>query len=574
MRKKRKISLKSLILLVSTLGYLLLSLIMGAYSIYSFSKYSDELSNANTRTFDAHMGQVSQLTENTDQFLQSIFLNNRDFSNLIYNRNEVDKYLAAYNILKLMDVQLTYNKNLTALFVIYDEGNRLYYKTQSGLGVGSKEQMKRFVIREAGDGLTKDQWQVITTDAGPYLVKLLGMRGVYMAAVIDFESVVLNVEASDTVAENKPRWIFHGDNGFMGDDTLLKTAGFSCDDQGNVAFKNKNGRYLIYSGTVPDTKLSMYMLLEDVGWIRPQISQIIILLVTVCCCIMCVISSILLRRQVTKPLQYLMETMNRIKDGQTEVTAEEYGDHGYAIEEFAQLNRTFNEMMAQIKLLKVRAYEEALEKQKNELNYLHLQIKPHFYLNCLKSLYALSYAGKYDKMQNMILEVSNHLRYMFRNNLKLVSLGEEKDFTRNYIRLMRDSMAEEIIYGEDIRETDAHLRVPPLIIQTFVENSIKYGFSGARALAIRVRVKSFESEGKSFLNVRVADNGPGYAEGELARLNGAASESISEKHVGIDNLKARLRLLYGCHGRWFFMNDGGAVSEIIIPIVLDGEVLQ
>lgn len=574
MCKKRKISLKSLILLVSTLGYLLLSLIMGAYSIYSFSKYSDELSNANTRTFDAHMGQVAQLTENTDQFLQSIFLNNRDFSNLIYNKNEVDKYLAAYNILKLMDVQLTYNKNLTALFVIYDEGKRFYYKTQGGLGVGSKEQMKRFMIKEAGDCLTKDQWQVITTDSGPYLVKLLGMSGVYMAAVIDFESVVLNTEAGSTVSNNTPQWIFHGDNGFMGDAVLLKVAGFASDDLGNVSYKNKNGRFLIYSGTVPDTKLSMYMLLEDTGWIRPQISQIIILLVTVCCCVMCVLSSILLRRQVTKPLKYLMETMNRIKDGQTEVTAEEYGERGYTIDEFAQLNRTFNEMMAQIKLLKVRAYEEALEKQKNELNYLHLQIKPHFYLNCLKSLYALSYEGKYDKMQNMILEVSNHLRYMFRNNLKLVSLGEEAHFTRNYIRLMRDSMAEEIIYDEDIPETDARLQVPPLIIQTFVENSIKYGFSGARTLAIRVRVKTFQSDGRSFLNVRVADNGSGYPGEVLARLNCAGPECISEKHVGIDNLKARLRLLYGCDGRWFFMNDGGAVSEIIIPVDLDGEVLQ
>ena len=58
---------------------------------------------------------------------------------------------------------------------------------------------------------------------------------------------------------------------------------------------------------------------------------------------------------------------------------------------------------------------------------MQLQIRPHFFLNCLKSLYALAEAGKYDRIQKMILEISKHIRYIFTDSMELVPLSRELD---------------------------------------------------------------------------------------------------------------------------------------------------
>lgn len=56
------------------------------------------------------------------------------------------------------------------------------------------------------------------------------------------------------------------------------------------------------------------------------------------------------------------------------------------IREFSVFNSTFNRMMDEIHNLKIRTYENKLIIQKSQLQYFQIQLKPHFYLNCLKLL--------------------------------------------------------------------------------------------------------------------------------------------------------------------------------------------
>ena len=193
MKQKKRVTLKRQITLVSIVGYLVLSAALGGYSLFSISSYSSDLEKVNSRTFDTYLNQVTGLVEDTDTYLKNVFTSNLDYSNLVYNRSQVNKYLAVYNLKKMLKVQLNYNKNLAAFFVIYDSGNSIYYCEQSILTLDSKEYIKNYLKEKASGQGAVDQWFITDGKDKSYLVKIIGAAGVYMAAVVDYQGVILEI---------------------------------------------------------------------------------------------------------------------------------------------------------------------------------------------------------------------------------------------------------------------------------------------------------------------------------------------------------------------------------------------
>ncbi|TMM58314.1 histidine kinase [Maribacter algarum] len=142
-------------------------------------------------------------------------------------------------------------------------------------------------------------------------------------------------------------------------------------------------------------------------------------------------------------------------------------------------------IMASIKLLKQRSEErrrlDELEKEKTtaELNFLKAQIHPHFLLNTLNNIYALTLKNS-DKSSESVLKLSEMLTYvLYRCNEKYVSLKDEVRLLDNYIAL------EKLRYGPDLKITfdkdinDTHIQIAPLILLSIVENAFKHGISSA-----------------------------------------------------------------------------------------------
>lgn len=73
-------------------------------------------------------------------------------------------------------------------------------------------------------------------------------------------------------------------------------------------------------------------------------------------------------------------------------------------------------MITEIQNQKLASWEQERQKNKAELQYFQIQLRPHFFLNCLKNLYAMAEIGWYDHMQDMILQISRHLRYFFKRS--------------------------------------------------------------------------------------------------------------------------------------------------------------
>ena len=61
------------------------------------------------------------------------------------------------------------------------------------------------------------------------------------------------------------------------------------------------------------------------------------------------------------------------------------------------------------------AYDRLLQVQKTKMQYYQIQIRPHFFLNCMKNLYAMAEGKKYEKIQEMILTLSSYLRAVLKD---------------------------------------------------------------------------------------------------------------------------------------------------------------
>lgn len=139
---------------------------------------------------------------------------------------------------------------------------------------------------------------------------------------------------------------------------------------------------------------------------------------------------------------------------------------------------------------KARA-EAELGRSQAELKNLKNQINPHFLLNTLNNIYALT-AFDQAKAQEAIMELSRLLRYMlYENQTDRVGLNKEIEFLESYIALMRLRIYNkvEVKVNFDVPQ-DEDIPVAPLIFISLVENAFKHGVSSTEKSYIHISLKA------------------------------------------------------------------------------------
>ena len=210
-----------------------------------------------------------------------------------------------------------------------------------------------------------------------------------------------------------------------------------------------------------------------------------------------------------------------------------------------------------------------MNKQKLELEHLKLQIRPHFYLNSLNIIYRLAQKQEHKLIKEMALCLMEYFRYILRNNLTFVSLAEELRHVRNYLRIQEMQYAGGFTYEIDVPDFLLDSPVPPLIIQVFVENSIKHAVTLDEPIRIFITANYEKINGKEFLKILVRDTGKGFPDEVLQRFHeGVYYENGVQKHIGIQNTQRRLQLLYKGEASISLSNDiqSGAVVEVDLPL--------
>ena len=199
-----------------------------------------------------------------------------------------------------------------------------------------------------------------------------------------------------------------------------------------------------------------------------------------------------------------------------------------------------------------------------ESKVLRSQLNPHFTFNALNSIRALIYEDP-AKAQVSITQLSNILRNsLLADRRKTVDLQEELRTVVDYLELEKVRYEDRLKYSIETNPQAIYWQVPPMMLQTLVENGIKHGVSKEMGGGF-VNVNSEIADDILLITIRNS--------GSLVSTDSTTSESGG---VGLKNTAERLSILYGkgASFRIFQESEKTVCSEVRIPTLSETTVMQ
>ncbi len=261
-------------------------------------------------------------------------------------------------------------------------------------------------------------------------------------------------------------------------------------------------------------------------------------------------------RNVTYPIQRLVDSMAEVQNGWLHRVSMNVNN-----DEIGLLKNSYNAMLIEINQL----IEELLQKEKTlrmaELDALQEQMKPHFLYNTLDMIRYMALENRTDEVYNMLETLGNFYRRFLSKGSTDLSLGEEIEIVKSYLTLQRTRFEDIFTDEYEIEEGLSSIRVPRLILQPLVENSIYHGIrpKGEHGV-IRVTVKRQED----FLFLSIYDNGIGMSAHQRELLfSGKDSRSF-----GFQGTIERIRYYYKTDDVFEIHSTEGEYCEIILKLPL------
>lgn len=267
--------------------------------------------------------------------------------------------------------------------------------------------------------------------------------------------------------------------------------------------------------------------------------------------------------KVIKPIQNFSLNLSNINDNTNLLDFQNSN-----ILELELANEQFKSLMCEIKKLKINIYEHELDKKRIQINFMQYQIRPHFYLNCLTTIYSMAQLEQYNDIEAMVLSTSKYLRYLFQTNKDFVKLEYELNHISDYLSIQALRYGLTFSYVCNVEENITQSLIPPLVLMTFVENTIKHCMSLEERLEINLSVKKQIKNEQEYICILIKDTGPGFPPEILEILN--THKILNNENgtsIGISNAIQRLSLLYDDNYELYFSNNEniGATVELIVP---------
>ncbi|MCF0133123.1 MAG: histidine kinase [Blautia sp.] len=297
-----------------------------------------------------------------------------------------------------------------------------------------------------------------------------------------------------------------------------------------------------------------------------------LLILSVLCCLVGPLISLTFIYFVERPLNTLTTTMDRIRNGDRQYRIQLRKKRIYS--EFDDLNQDFNNLMDELEASQKALMQKELEEQRVELRYLSEQIRPHFILNALNIVYTYD-DEEFPLARKMVLHLTKYFRYLVNLNSDYVYLYDEMEFVKTYLEIQKVRYPDRFVYFAEWEDEVGAAEIPAVVIQTFVENCIKYSIEKDKMLYIMIRAKKI---GNDKLQLTIADTGKGFNENTLKDIrNFLHTREYSERlGVGIQNVVKRLHLLYGENYYVGIKNSesGGARVELVLPLIVEEKAVD
>ena len=272
----------------------------------------------------------------------------------------------------------------------------------------------------------------------------------------------------------------------------------------------------------------------------------------------------LFRRQVTKPVEILVDASNHLQAG----------ERGYKIEttadsrEFYRLFEHFNEMSAELKNQFDRSVQEQQALQQAQVKALQLQINPHFLNNTLEIINWEARLANDTRASSMLEALSVMMNgTLGRDGRSRIPLREELTYVDAYLYIIRERLGERLTITREIDENMLDTQVPRLILQPIVENAVEHDLTPRRGGQLSIRA----GQENGFVILEVEHDGHMTAE-DLATIDAVLSSPVEDTgisgQIGLRNVRQRLTLLYGDQGtiRLTQPEEGRILARVSFPL--------
>lgn len=197
-----------------------------------------------------------------------------------------------------------------------------------------------------------------------------------------------------------------------------------------------------------------------------------------------------------------------------------------------------------------RLYEMELSKKQMQLYAYQSQINPHFLYNMLQCMRGISLMHGIREVAQICTNMADLFRYSIKGAF-LVYLEDELSIIDKYLYMIRVRFQDKITYSLEIAEDTKKCKIPKMILQPLVENSIFHGLESIEDNGF-IHIRTFREGDGLFITIQ--DNGIGFDEVTLKELEELLSQDIPSdinatfneaKGLGIINIHNKIRLYEG-----------------------------
>lgn len=532
--------------------------IFGVYTITAQQQSSLEAHRGVLAIYSSHL---ENALEGAQKLSIDVVANDIYFQSIIYAKNHTDAYVHSYLLSLRAKAIFSSNPLVTGAFS-YSKPFNCYRAGYAGnYPVKDVAKLRELVTEEGRHSLNVARWHPVALSHGTVFVYTNTYRNTVFAMMVDPSKQEYPdlgpgeriFYLSDSGMELTPK------SGFGGGQTLLP-----CTLKAGQKVETGAGSYNVTA--LPVSSVGAYIvyaspcrsILDEL-----DTTQKALLAITFCFMAFIPLCWLLLRKFFLTPLTSMVSVSQEIQEGNTEVRV----DENSGVEEARDLARTVNQLLSITRQQKIDLYEQRLMTQQAQLQYLQLQIRPHFFLNCLNSIYSLAEEQKFKAIQAFALDFSDYLRSRFKDSFQLIPLEDELTSLKGYFGIVRAGAGYPPEFQLQVDPAVVKLPVPPLSVLTFAENAVKHCGLQEENLCLRVRCQRLRSDDGDWLNITVMDNGLGVSGPQLAALNSENAPAVASHHVGVANIRARLRLLYSGRATLTFRGlSRGLLVELFLPI--------
>lgn len=490
-------------------------------------------------TLQIYYNRLDEIMGKINNNLNSI-LGYRTQLDFLENSSELEKVKAQQVLLNVLSQKCSISKETDAYAIVSLRDDNILIQRNKNISYDDINALKNFLLQKAENKLpVTENWIADVINGKTYLLKYYIYRDLCIGAFLSEKEIasVLNYNDSEIQRTefymtdiNEKIILASGDNWEYGQN-LQKF----CDEYPDIKLCEGNNlmdSYRIFSGIGTELHSA-----ESV-WAKG-----ILIFLSVSAVFFAWIFYYV-EKQILSPVKILAEVSRKIHNGNwNERALYESGSL-----EMEEVRETYNSMLETIINMRVEQYEREIEIKDVQLKYMHMQLKPHYFLNALSTINSMAYQKQEAEIHQFIQAFSQNIRYMFRTGLYRVELIEEIRNVENYLEMQKLMYQDCFYVYMDLPEELEKYPVPQMILHTFMENLFKHVISIDTFTTVLVQIVPDKYQNEEMLKIEIHTSQKHFPEEIIREIQqGLEREFPSDKQrgIGLRNICKVMQIMYG-----------------------------